>query len=107
MVELYVKLHTLQSDWNDDLFMGSQPGSSSTLPQQFYIVNTLLKPDVQGNISNQEERINFDPIPTNNEDEDDEDYNGSEDEDEDEDEGREDEEDIDDDDDEYIQPIIS
>jgi hypothetical protein len=33
MVELYVKLYHLQSDWNDDLFAGSQPDSSSTQPQ--------------------------------------------------------------------------
>jgi hypothetical protein len=109
MVELYVKLYPLQSDWNDDLFTGSQPDSSSTPPQQSYIINTLSRPGVQGNISNQEKRINFDLIPTDNEDEDDEDYNGSEDEDEDEDEDWEDEEDIDDDDDddEYIRSVIN
>jgi hypothetical protein len=67
------------------------------------MVNTLSRPGVEGNVSNQEERINFNPILTDNEDEDDEDYNGSEDEDED----GEDEEDIDDDDDEYIRPVIS
>jgi hypothetical protein len=109
MVELYVKLYPLQSDWNDDLSTGSQPDSSSTPPQQSYIINTLSRPGVQGNISNQEKRINFDLIPTDNEDEDDEDYNGSEDEDEDEDEDWEDEEDIDDDDDddEYIRSVIN
>jgi hypothetical protein len=61
MVELYVKLHTLQSDWNDDLFADSQPGSSSsTTPQQSYIVNTLSRLGVQvliRNISNQEKKI--------------------------------------------------
>jgi hypothetical protein len=62
MVELYVKLHTLQSDWNDDLFADSQPGSSSsnTPPQQSYIVNTLSRLGVQvliRNISNQEKKI--------------------------------------------------
>jgi hypothetical protein len=67
------------------------------------MVNTLSRPGVEGNVSNQEERINFNPILTDNEDEDDEDYNGSEDEDED----GEDKEDIDDDDDEYIRPTIS
>jgi hypothetical protein len=30
MVELYVKLHPLQSDYNDCLFTGSQPVSSNT-----------------------------------------------------------------------------
>jgi hypothetical protein len=92
MIELYVKLHHLQSDWNDDLFVGSQPDSNSTSPQQSYNVNTLSRPDVQAfieNISNQKEIINFDPIPTDNEDE----------------------EDIDDDDDGggggYIRPVIS
>jgi hypothetical protein len=62
MVELYVKLHPLQSDWNDDLFAGSQSGSSSTPPQQSYIVNTLSRPGVQafiGNILNQEEGFFF------------------------------------------------
>jgi hypothetical protein len=109
MIELYVKLHPLQSDKNDDLFACSQSdsSSSSTPPQRSYNVNTLSRPDVQafiGNVSNQEEKINFDPIPTDNEDEDDEDYNGSEDEDED---GEDDEDIDDDDDDEYIRPVIS
>jgi hypothetical protein len=84
-----------------------KPGSSSTPPHQSYIVTTLSRPGVQRNISNQEERINFDPIPTDNKDEDYEDYNGSENEDEDEDEDGDDEDDIDDDDDEYIRPVIS
>jgi hypothetical protein len=109
MIKLYVKLHHLQSDWNDDLFAGSQPGSSSIPPQQSYNMNTLSRLNVKsfiGNISNQEEKINFDPIPTDNEDEDDEDYNGSEDEDEDE-KDEEDIDDDDDDDDEYIRPVIS
>jgi formylmethanofuran dehydrogenase subunit E len=69
--------------------VGSQPDSNSIPPQQSYIVNTLSRPGVQENVSNQEERINFDPILTDNEDKDDEYYNGSEDEDEYEDEDRE------------------
>jgi hypothetical protein len=88
MIELYVKLHPLQNDWNDDLFAASQSSSSSTPPQQSYIVNTLSRPSVQAfirNILNQEEGIFF-SILTDNEDEDDENYNGSEDENEDEDE---------------------
>jgi hypothetical protein len=63
MIKLYVKLHPYQSEWNDDLFAGSQPDSSSTSHKQSYIVNTLSRLGAQafiGNILNQEERINFD-----------------------------------------------
>jgi hypothetical protein len=62
IVELYMKLHHLQSDWNDDLFVGSQPSGSSTSSQQSYIVNTLSRPGVQvfiENVSNQEKKIFF------------------------------------------------
>jgi hypothetical protein len=52
MVELYVNLYHLQSDWNNDLFTGSQPGSSSTPPQQSYIINILSRPSIQAFIGN-------------------------------------------------------
>jgi hypothetical protein len=41
MIELYVNLHALQSDWNDELFAGSQPGDSSRAQHQYFSSHML------------------------------------------------------------------
>lgn len=73
MIELYVKLNHVQSDWNDELFADSQPDSSNApwlISQQSCIANTLPV------TSRPASTINFNPIPTDDEEDDDnDDYN--------------------------------